>query len=752
MLRILYFASNPKGLKELGLAKEFHTIRQELLTSGRGAAIEMEQVQSGTLGMLTHQIRTFKPNILHYAGHATGSTLLLEDSTRQKEELTAAQLAAIIQILGTGVRCLVLNACYTAAQATELGKYVPFFVGMQTEISTSQATRFSAHFYPELAAGDELGKAFFLAKSALGKDAAIPAPTFWPLAEALPLVQKVRIFCIYASKEQSAYRDLRVWLAVHLRAGVVELTGSDEPPADRDATAFCDEQINTAEIILCLTSPDFFADHRCTQLLAQAIRQREVRNAYVVPLLVRPSQWEDTVFEGRRPLPREGATLAGAKNRDLWWNTVVVELIAVVREAEDKLLDKRWEPCLKRLPSFRPAESGPQVANPDVIRPADRSEPMPAGFVQVGTDVSSSPPSQPRSVGFLHLSDLHQGMDAARWLWPAVRQLFFQDLKEQHKKSGPWDVVFFTGDLTQRGSREEFEKLDQTLERLRKHLQELGSTPSFLYVPGNHDLMRPTMDPSVRVLRHWHQDRELRETFLRDQNDPSRRMLANAFEPYLQWNKRQTAHLGRAVQRLDGLLPGDFSASLSYGGMRLGVVGLNSAFLQLESGDYKGRLHLDVQQLHVACGGDAMDWLDQQDVSLLLTHHPGNWLGVDAHKHFLSEVYTPGRFVAHLYGHMHEPSASALSQGGGELRRYIQAPGLFGLEEWVEGGQAGKRIHGYSAGRITLANGRGELRIWPRLLVKRQDLSVGMAPDTSFHLGEDGAMSMTFSTGSSHRG
>ena len=56
------------------------------------------------------------------------------------------------------------------------------------------------------------------------------------------------------------------------------------------------------------------------------------------------------------------------------------------------------------------------------------------------------------SLGWLHLSDLHQGMDGQSWLWPNVREQLYDDLRKLHRLCGPWDVVLFTGDLTQRAS------------------------------------------------------------------------------------------------------------------------------------------------------------------------------------------------------------------------------------------------------------------------------------------------------------
>ena len=104
------------------------------------------------------------------------------------------------------------------------------------------------------------------------------------------------------------------------------------------------------------------------------------------------------------------------------------------------------------------------------------------------------------SFSWLHLTDFHQGMRDQDWLWPGVKEIFFEDLKRLHDKSGSWDLVLFTGDLTQRGSAEEFEKLDRLLVQLWDYFAQLGSSPKLLAVPGNHDLVRPNAkEPAVRL-------------------------------------------------------------------------------------------------------------------------------------------------------------------------------------------------------------------------------------------------------------
>ena len=57
----------------------------------------------------------------------------------------------------------------------------------------------------------------------------------------------------------------------------------------------------------------------------------------------------------------------------------------------------------------------------------------------------------------------NMGMTELNYLWPELRELFYKDLKELHKCCGPWDLVLFSGDLVQKGSAKEFEKVESML-------------------------------------------------------------------------------------------------------------------------------------------------------------------------------------------------------------------------------------------------------------------------------------------------
>jgi 3',5'-cyclic AMP phosphodiesterase CpdA len=101
------------------------------------------------------------------------------------------------------------------------------------------------------------------------------------------------------------------------------------------------------------------------------------------------------------------------------------------------------------------------------------------------------------SINWLHLTDLHLGLDDQGWLWPQVKHEFFRDIAQLAGDIGGWDLVFFTGDLTQRGSKAEFDCLSRELEELWVVLAKSGSTPRLCLILGNHDLDRPPSDSAI---------------------------------------------------------------------------------------------------------------------------------------------------------------------------------------------------------------------------------------------------------------
>jgi len=321
-------------------------------------------------------------------------------------------------------------------------------------------------------------------------------------------------------------------------------------------------------------------------------------------------------------------------------------------------------------------------------------------------------------------------------LWPNVEEIFLNDLKILREQVGPWDMVLFTGDLTQRGTKPEFDEVDKLLQKFWSRFKEWGFTPELLAIPGNHDLVRPEdqTDTTLLTLLHNWSLPEVQTPFWNNSDSPQRELISTAFQNFTHWWTHTS--LPKPAMFNSGLLPGDCSVSYKAGDdFNLGIVGLNSAYLQLAGGDFEKKLHLNVRQFHAACKENGADWTKQHDLCLLLTHHPNTWLSAEALKGFSGEIhFPPERFALHQFGHMREGGLTTVSHGGGGERRRQQGASLFGLESWGE--MEEKREHGYSLCELKLEGNEFSLRIWPRCVSEKQGGGRKLGRDESFDLDE----------------
>ncbi len=314
------------------------------------------------------------------------------------------------------------------------------------------------------------------------------------------------------------------------------------------------------------------------------------------------------------------------------------------------------------------------------------------------------------SIRWLHLTDLHVGMHDQDWLWPRMRDKFFADLKTLCETDGPWDLVLFTGDLVQKGT--EYENLNRIFEKLWRELEQWGPPPKLLAVPGNHDLQwQNTRD--VRLLYHWETDAEFRKEFWQETDNPYREVVNRAFAAYDKW-WRDSPWKPDDVQ--PGWLPGDFFCTFVKDGFKLGIVGLNSAFLQLTKkrlgNSFRGHLAVEPEQFHgVLDGCDGVEWADSHHACFLMTHHPPEWLNQGSQEKLDQEIIES--FDLHLCGHNHETEVFKNPDNAAESTplRWV-GRSLFGLEKISEGQL--DRSHGYVSGELCSRGDGTTVRFAPR--------------------------------------
>jgi hypothetical protein len=325
------------------------------------------------------------------------------------------------------------------------------------------------------------------------------------------------------------------------------------------------------------------------------------------------------------------------------------------------------------------------------------------------------------SFNWLHLTDLHFGLKGQPILWPSIQESFFKDLEKLHSKCGPWHAVLFSGDLVQSGADTEYDALDdKVIKPLWEKLNELGSNDAVLLtVPGNHDLVRPDNKKpkaALRQLTSEHRFIEIAEEFWEDPKSEYRELVNEAFENYQKWAAKNPYTKGLTITQ--GLLPGDFAATIEIGNqekgkLKIGIAGLNTTFLQLTDDDFRERLVLDPAQLHQACGQNTPEWIKSHDACILMTHQGPDWLTKKALTEAYPEINGAGQFAVHLFGHMHQNLTRSIATGGGELLRQWQGSSLFGMMKFGRPPTTDRR-HGYCAGSIEFDDEGATIQMWPR--------------------------------------
>ncbi|WP_269792813.1 metallophosphoesterase [Stenotrophomonas sp. Iso1] len=335
---------------------------------------------------------------------------------------------------------------------------------------------------------------------------------------------------------------------------------------------------------------------------------------------------------------------------------------------------------------------------------------------------------------WLHFSDAHIGMKEQKRLWARPLSRLKDDLRILLDKTGKIDVIIFTGDMTQFGSKQQFaafgEEISELLYLIENHS---GLRPKLVTVPGNHDLCRPDkLRPELMAIKQFWLSDELRDGIWNKSESAYIDFFKECFFEYSEWLRSAIADGTHVEPVTAGILPGDAAYTIGQGPQKTGIVALNSAWLQLGPEDYRGRLHVDTLQLIEVIGNHPDEWLQKNGANILITHHPVDWLHQSSQNEWSRDINPAGRFDLHLFGHMHEHQTRSIAFGGGQRSQSIQASSLFGLE-YDDGKRV--RIQGYSAGALTLSPER-RFTSWPRKLLEISGGDVKYVPDSTQDIDE----------------
>ncbi len=164
--RILILTANPKNTDELRLGEEAREIAEGLELSQQRDNFEITTRWATRPADLQRALMKYKPAFVHFSGHGFGEQgLALEDNQGNLKLVSTEALSELFELFKSTVECVVLNACYSDAQAQAICQHIDYVVGMAQGVDDRTAIKFVTGFYDALGAGFSIENAFKLGRN-----------------------------------------------------------------------------------------------------------------------------------------------------------------------------------------------------------------------------------------------------------------------------------------------------------------------------------------------------------------------------------------------------------------------------------------------------------------------------------------------------------------------------------------------------------------------------------------------------------
>jgi len=183
-------------------------------------------------------------------------------------------------------------------------------------------------------------------------------------------VSPIRLFISYSHKDESLRIALGDHIALLQREGVIAAWDDREITAGENWAGQIADELEAADIILCLVSAGFLASPYCQDKeLKRALERHEAGEALVIPVILKPADWTTSPLGRLQALPANARAVTLWSNRDQAFTSVAQG----IREAAQKLAAERPvqaaptpSPAPRSSPPSTPAAtpSAPPGSNP----------------------------------------------------------------------------------------------------------------------------------------------------------------------------------------------------------------------------------------------------------------------------------------------------------------------------------------------------------------------------------------------------
>jgi hypothetical protein len=166
--RILFLSANPWTTSRILVDEEAREIFERIQEGPYRDRFEFHKHEATRPKDLQKLLLFHKPHIVHFSGHGTKKQKIILGGDRGRGKTVDQQgLADVFGLYNQHVRLVVLNACFTMAQARSISKLINYSIGTGKGIGDKVGVAFAGAFYRALSFGKCIPEAFESAKAEL---------------------------------------------------------------------------------------------------------------------------------------------------------------------------------------------------------------------------------------------------------------------------------------------------------------------------------------------------------------------------------------------------------------------------------------------------------------------------------------------------------------------------------------------------------------------------------------------------------
>lgn len=167
-IRVLFFSANPWSNSRILVDEEAREIYKRLHEGRCRDRFELFTHPATRPEDLQQLLLTYQPHIVHFSGHGTKRQKLILGGSHGRGKMIDQQgLAKVFALYNNHVRLVLLNACFTKAQARSISEVVDYSIGTSRPIGDKASVAFAGAFYRSLGFGKSVKEAFEAARAEL---------------------------------------------------------------------------------------------------------------------------------------------------------------------------------------------------------------------------------------------------------------------------------------------------------------------------------------------------------------------------------------------------------------------------------------------------------------------------------------------------------------------------------------------------------------------------------------------------------